>query len=254
MNYEAVAYAVACGEVAGEDLKERDGDCRVIRLNESGEDAVIIKLWNRPGWRGRIRRFTRTTPGKKEFRALSLLQRIGIKAPIPLALNDLKGAPFTEALFQEDLGRCIIGVMHIKNLIASGQDKDLEVFLNGVVGITEKMVNARMFDVDHTFVNIVATPAGRPARLDMELAVQTRWGVPTRMYGKMLGKLIASHAYAVQPDVMRTTQFAEQLVDALHPTWPVLKVAGQTVEMSMAQQYKTSGIETQVYLPWAYSR
>jgi len=66
----------------------------------------------------------------------------------------------------------------------------------------------------------------------------------------MLGRLLSSHVFAVQPDTARTYQFAEGLVEMLKPSQRVLALAKARVEQEMEKQAKNIGLTTKVELPW----
>ena len=71
-------------------------------------------------------------------------------------------------------------------------------------------------------------------------------GIPTIM----LGVLIGSYAFAMQPDAYRASKFARRLVDRLMPPMRVLRRARIEVETMLEQQRTKCGIDTRVSLPW----
>jgi hypothetical protein len=69
------------------------------------------------------------------------------------------------------------------------------------------------------------------------------------MYAEMLGRMIAMHAFAVQPDVDRMTRFAERLRTRLKPPTSVFRQAGIHARGMMQRQLQETGIDTRLVLP-----
>jgi Lipopolysaccharide kinase (Kdo/WaaP) family len=188
-----------------------------------------------------------------EFRNLRRLARKGIRVPQPYGLCRIsgKGKQFTEALFLEDLGETTSATEHIKRLISDGQENIVQAFEDQLIEMTRTMVSAGIVDTDLLLVNIVVPKTGEPVRLDLELArlvffPRLFW----RRYARMIGQLIGSHAFAVQPEVSRTTDFASRLARRMHPPIRVLRHAARHVRAMMADQARDAHIHTRVELPW----
>jgi len=178
---------------------------------------------------------------------------VNIAVPRPLGfcsvVPDIAG--YTDVLFMEDLGECESATEHLKRLIRAGQEAQALTFENVLIDITEQILKAGMLDLDHGMNNIVVTSSGRPVKLDVELARRVIWPrLFPAMYGRMLGRLIGLHAFAVQPDVGRTKRFAERLCERLKPPPGVLKRAGSYARELMQKQLQNVGIDTQLVLPW----
>ena len=111
------------------------------------------------------------------------------------------------------------------------------------------MVRAGLVDTDHRLPNFVTLPSGWPVRLDFELARRHRIPALTRRaYGIMLGTLVGSHAFAVQPDGARTRAFAARLLQHLRPPARAWRVARERVAAMLARQRREAGIDTCVIL------
>jgi hypothetical protein len=247
------------GTAHQEDLKKRaglnprTGDCRVIRVFRGDDPPVVVKLWRRPGISGALRRAARATPLQNELAAMTRLRRFGVNVPSPLGSLriDESGFPYTDALFLEDLGDCTVAVEYVKRLIREERKADLRDLLEGIVDMTVRMVDARVFDRDHSLINIIVNPAGRPVRVDLEIAKTWRvLPIPPRIYGEMLGRLIATFAFAVQPDVDQVTAFAQDLAEGLEAPPRVLRQAKKQVDRMMDAQRRAQGRNTRVLLPW----
>lgn len=241
------------GTIRYQELKNRSSDCRVLRLQISDTESVILKIWNRPGLPGLLRRITRTLPFHKEQKGIELLHRSGVRVPATLGHERIQGLglSFTDALFLEDLGQCTIAVKHVKKLRLEGREEELQRFVDECIDMTRKIVEAGILDLDHHFMNIVATPSGRAARLDLEIAERpSRGSLPSALYGEMLGRLIGTFSYAVQPDGPdRVTAFSRALVEALDPPAAVLRAA--TIQFdTMRRIERERGVDMILPLPW----
>ena len=233
-------------------LRERSGDARVARVAGPQGESVVVKLWNRPGWRGLVRRWTRTNSARREWRTLCRLHRVGLFVPEPLAyVAGLGQAVHTEGVISRDLGQCSDAVEHFKGLVRSGaRDQEAE-FVRQVVRATAVMVHLGLLDTDHRLPNFVVAPDGRPVRLDFELNVRTPWPrLWTRKYGLMLGTLLGSFVFAVQPDQDRALAFAAELRRELAPPRRVLLVAESRMREMLARQKREIGLDMEVDNPW----
>jgi hypothetical protein len=248
-NLEALRASFAHAEVIS-----RRANRLVIRWREvdSGQ-TVVVKLWSRPDLRGAVRRTLRIAPCHREWRNLTRLMRQDVAVPRPLGLAtvvpDIAG--YTDALMMEDLGECETATEHLKRLLRAGDERGAQALEDAVIEITRRLVDAGMLDEDHGMLNVVVPRAGRPARLDVE--IMRRVFVPALFigsYGRMLGRLIGLHAFAVQPDVGRTLRFADRLRARLNPSRPVLWRATRHAHQMMAEQRRRYGIDTRLRLPW----
>ena len=237
------------GDHVREKLKER-ADSMTLRLWIDPETPVIVKLWSRGGFAGRIRRLTGTDPARREARALTSLLDAGIAAPAPLGVSVLgsEADHFTDALFLEDLGSCDTAFEHLKRLIREGEEERVVDFLDEVVEITGTIVERGIVDTDHSLNNLVVTEDERLFRLDTELARRSRHA--TKPYGVMLGRLLGSFVFAVQPDLGRVPGFAGRLKRRLDPSPRVLREASAQVQRMLASQRERKSLETRVTLPW----
>lgn len=160
-------------------------------------------------------------------------------------------AGYTDVLFMEDMGDCESATEHLKRLIRAAAERQVLDFENPLIELTAQIVEAGMPDVDHGMLNIVVQSSGKPVKLDVELARKMVWPrLFPGMYGRMLGRLIGLHAFAVQPDVDRTARFAKRLCARLKPPASVLRRAGTCAREMMKKQRHSIGIDTQLDLTW----
>lgn len=234
-------------------LSKRGDRIVIRRQGAAAGDSTIIKMWSRPQLRGELRRRLRIAPGDREWRNLVRLSAFGVAVPSPLGISRVVPsiAGYTDALIMEDLGDCETATEHLKRLIGAGDEHRALSFEDAVIEITWRLLEAGMLDEDHGMLNIVVQPSGRPVRLDLEITRRMFWPrLFPSMYGRMLGRLIGLHAFAVQPGVGRTTRFAERLRGRLKPPPAVLERAARHAREMMAQQLGKTGIDTPIVLPW----
>jgi len=244
---------LASGELAQRDLKEREGDCRVLRVEPEPGQTLIVKVWNRPGLRGVLRRLTSTTPFQRELTALERLHDVGVRVPAVLGAGRIRvaGFPFTHVLLLEDLGDCRFAIDHVKGLLRAGRIEAVEKFLEEVVEMTGRLLAARLADIDHTFFNIVATPGGNAARLDLELAVVKRWRpLSEEFLGRMLGRLIGTLAYGCSGHGELVRRFALRLEERVGPGPRARAIAQRQIERMLEKERRAYGLDVQLDLDW----
>ena len=227
-------------------LRERGTDVRIARVRAPGGiGTVIVKLWNRPHWRGALRRLTRTNIGWQEYAALRRLGPRHIGTPHPLAYLHLRDAatPYTEALVSTDLGECRDSTEFFKRILREGTESAVREFEDHLISSTVGLLASGLIDTDHRLPNFVVLKEGRPVRLDFELCRPTRcvaWH--PRQVGLMLAALTGSYAFAVQPDVGRILSFAARLREGVGPSAAALRVAAAQVAADVARQEREKGI------------
>lgn len=226
---------------------------KILRIRTEGGSSVILKLWSRPGCKAVIKRFLRSTAVNHEWSCLGRAHRRGLKVPCPLGMSHLRDRshPYTEALVMEDLGPCTNGVLFIKECISNDQETRLRSFEGEVIDLTEGLVSAGILDTDHSLMNIIVPTEGSAWRVDLETA-QIVWSsrsCPVR-YGRMIGRLLVTHVFAVQPEVSRSIDFARRLAAQLPLPDSVKRNAYEYAkEMLYLQKIKTS-LRVQIPFPW----
>ena len=113
--------------------------------------------------------------------------------------------------------------------------------------MTAAIIEAGVIDRDHSFLNVVAQPDGTPARLDLEIAKSS---TSADAYGEMLGRLVATLVFALQPDAERAAPFVAELVARLDPPSGVIGFAIATVDGMLERQRSLGGRDTRIELPW----
>ncbi len=216
-------------------------------------DSVVVKLWKRQDWKGGVRRFLGLSPAVNEWKLMNRFLDLAIPTPKPYDYCYLptQFRPYTEAIVMEDLGDLVHCVDYLKSLVRSGDQNQVEQFEQQLIEITKKMVQNQIFDSDHGLVNFVVTEKKELYRIDLEITRQVT--IPYlhhRLFAKMIGTLLSSYTFAIQPDTFRTTQFAQKLKKQLNPPKSVLRMAKSHVLQSMKTQYERSHIDTKVDLPF----
>ncbi len=245
----ALLHALHAEEDDVELLKSEPGR-KVVRVRRRGADPVIAKWWARDDLKGRIRTRTATASWDHEWQNLRALHEAGVPVPRPVGLLRVEEAGVSvHAVLMEDLGRCTVALDHVKHL-ARTDDQALRAFDVELIELTRRVLEAGFVDSDHRLNNIVVDAEGRPLRLDVELARRAYPGLATRVRGQMLGRLVATYAFAVQPAVALAERFAAELARRLEPSAGTRWVAGRTVQAMLAQQREGRGIDTVMRLPW----
>ncbi len=228
-------------------LRERGNDVIIARVKAPNGNSVIVKCWNRRGLRGALRRLTRSNIGWREFTALRRLRQAGIPCPEPIAYRVLPRsgkARHTEALVSGDLGPCGDATERLKHLLKTDPDAarafDLEL-----IRATAAMISRGLIDTDHRLPNFVIPPGGGPVRIDFELCIPvSHVSLHPKRLGEMLGTFLGSYVFAVQPDTVRATSFARELLARVAPPASALPVASAVIHRMLNRQRLESGIDT----------
>lgn len=251
-RWRRIAEDTSAGSISGELLREKVNR-QTWRVRVDEQLSVIVKLWQRPGVRGAVSRLARVNTGYREWRALKLLSGNGVSSPRPLGYFRLRdpAARHDEALLSEDLGECRSAMAHVKHLVAAERFDALARFEDELVSITQHMIKLRLVDTDHRLPNFAMTPMGQVVRLDFEHAARVpSLRLSSRRYGIMLGGLVGTYVFAVQPCIERAASFADLLAEALSPPPGVLDCARLEVDRLLGVQYRATGIESKIRLSW----
>ena len=251
--HEKLALEVSTRRLELQVLRERGQDVLIARVPGPEGQPVIVKLWNRRGLRGWLRRISGTTIARREWDALQRLGKDDLGVPRGLACFTLRHpeARHTEVLIEEDLGACRDATEEYKAMLREGRAAEAAAFEEHLLRSTEVLLQRGLLDTDHRLPNFVVRPDGRPVRLDFELARRVR--DPLRHpepLGRMIGTFLGSYLFAVQPDVARARSFAERLQARLQLPAPVLALARRRVEEMTDRQRREIGMDTRMDWPW----
>jgi hypothetical protein len=253
LTWQQIAELVSADTYPHEILREGNKEGLVARATKADGSSAVLKFWKRTGLRGALRRLTQTGTAYLERNAQQHLIQHNLRVPKVYGVYHMRnaGARHTECLVQEDLGVCRDATEVLKQYILDSNTDAVDLFEKEIISSTCIMVESGLLDVDHRLPNYVVPPTGKPVRLDFELAKRVRFlGLETRQYGTMLGTLLGSYVFAVQPDQVRMEQFAEKLVVALKPPKAVLHIAGERIANMIDRQKKEAGIDTAFTPPW----
>ncbi len=250
---ERLALEVSTRRASLTVLRERGQDVLIARTCAPDGRAVIVKLWNRRGGRGWLRRASGTTIARREWDALQRLRRDNVGVPEALACFTLRhpDARHTEVLIEEDLGVCRDATEEYKALLRDRRADEAAAFEEQMLHTTEVMLMRGLLDTDHRLPNFVVRPDGRVVRLDFELARPVlRPRRHTAQLGRMVGTFLGSYLFAVQPDVPRATAFAQRLQARLRlPPRVLVRVKLRVTEMTERQRQEI-GLDTRMQWPW----
>jgi len=223
----------------------------VARVTLEDGQTVIAKLWSSPGVFSLFRRKIGTSNCQSASKALRILHQAGVAVPRPLGECVMLSGSYTEAMLVEDLGDCILGIDHVKKLLREGREAEHDEFVDQIFEMTEAMLKQGVLDPDHGLHNILVGEDGRPVRIDFEVAKIVRGEIGKRpAYGEMLGRLLTSYIFAVQPDLARIQAFAQRIEQSLNPPAAALRGAGRYVQEQMAKQRATMNVDTRMKLDW----
>lgn len=252
-EFQTLALEVSTRRLELQVLRERGQDVLIARVPGPEGQPVIVKLWNRRGLRGGLRRISGTTIARREWDALQRLGKDDLGVPRGLACFTLRHpeARHTEVLIEEDLGACRDATEEYKAMLREGRVTEAAAFEEHLLRSTEVLLQRGLLDTDHRLPNFVVRPDGRPVRLDFELARRVRnpFRHPEPL-GRMIGTFLGSYLFAVQPDVARARSFAERLQARLHLSTPVLALARRRVEEMTERQRREIGMDTRMDWPW----
>ncbi len=241
------------GESRQVEVLHRRGDGTVFRWRDGDGASLVVKVWRRPDFLGVVRRCLRIDSASYEWRSMVRLHRAGLHVPQPLGRcrMEANALGFTDAILMEDMGGCTQAAEYIKKLIADGDEMRVESADQQLVEMTAVILAARMIDTDHSLVNIFVRDDGELLRLDFEMA---RWvGLPRLfrgMYGRMLGRLLSSYTFAVQPDDQRVRRFARGVASKLAPPTRAMQAAQRYLDAMLEEQRARRSIDMRVPNVW----
>jgi tRNA A-37 threonylcarbamoyl transferase component Bud32 len=242
-EFRNLARAVLQHEIPFEVLKARASGTSVIRVSLQNQ-SYILKYWQRKPMASLLRRISRTGCGIKEWKALCGMQKIGVEAPKPL-YHEFVGN--TEVLFMEDLGACLDVIEVLKAYVLSGNIQEFTRLEDGIIGIAGKMIRNGWLDPDCRLPNFALTPGNQLVRLDFELAYRVHTSAMLRQdCAVMIGTLVATHLFAMQPQTMRSLPFAERLLQSVAIPPGIAHASDRIVEQIIAKQKRLSGIDTKI--------
>lgn len=229
--------------------KDRGGVLR-LPLEEGG--SVIVKVWRIRNLKERIKSVAHLSNGWREWCLHRFIFKAGIQVPEPLAFHRLS-VPYKgryEIMAIEDLGEIEQGLPRLKKLLLAKDGSRVSSFEENLIDITATFIKLNIVDIDHQLNNFVVDQSNRLMRLDFECARRHRLGIIRKStYIEMISRLLASHIYAVQPDVTRSELFAERLYKRLGLDHQFRAKVQTSVNKKLENQSRSSGTLTTVSLP-----
>ena len=224
----------------------------LLRLPLGPTGTVVVKLWRVGTRKERIKLAVRLSNGWREWRMHQFVHRGGVQVPAPLGFCRLTVANGDqwEVMAIEDLGATERGLPYLKKLISAGMEADIAIFEEGLIAITTQIARLGVVDSDHQLNNFLVDDTGRLLRIDFECARRPwRGNLPAGDYAEMIARLLASHVYAVQPDVRRTERLAETLYGELGLDGRVRAKVSESVNDKLEYQHRKVGVASAVTLP-----
>jgi hypothetical protein len=139
----------------------------------------------------------------------------------------------------------------VKRVRREQGEKALTPIQDELIRSTRELLESNLIDEDHRMPNFVVRPCGSVSRVDFEMARQVRRpeDKPEKL-GVMLGTLIGSYAFALQPDTSPILPFAEALARASKACAKARRIARLRVDGMLRRQSVEKGVRTSVVLPW----
>lgn len=238
---------------SGFEILKAEPGIMVVRYPETQFGNIVAKLWDRSSWKSKIRKRAGWPKALQEWQMLQKFQSYAIPSPKPIGWCYLSKnkTGFTEAVVMEDLGRGTDGLVYLKRLIQDKDEVQIQAFEDRLIAVTKEMLESKILCEDHSLFNFYVTDEGNIYRLDLELAQHVINPLfHPKQYLHMLGRLLVSYTYAVQPDVERTTAFAKKMVHELRPPFYVLWGVKRYLKKKLKFQKEKYGIDTTVILPF----
>ena len=220
--------------------------------------TIIVKTWN-PGRGSLFRRAKRALVGElsgchNEISTLWHLEHAapGLGAPLGFArFGDkiVQGQPCEVGLIS-DLGECETVAEYLKRCNASSDLQGLADIRDFIIASLRLLVcDANLIDDDHSVINMLHSRRdGTFHRIDFEIARKAgtvRW--KSRALGSMLGRLMATCAFACQPDTSWVVSLAAHLQRELpFMDEPVWLQAQRELDRRLGAQFERKGIDTRL--------
>jgi len=231
----------------------RDSDSLLLRLFIEKDKSVILKLWNRRGIRSVIRSFTNSDPASRECNTLQALSNLGIATPKLLGRMKIRydKIPYNYCVFTEDLGSTTTATKVLNKYISNKNEVAINDLEYKIISLTEILFSNGIVDPDNILANMLIDHNGKFWRIDFELAQKAKFSNSlVGLRGKMIGRLIASYTWAVQPELWRVQQFSSKLANTLILSENVKTKALKVFNEHVNKQYDEIGIDSRTSLPW----
>lgn len=237
---------------AADSLHKRSADRGDLLRLPFRNSTAVIKVWKIRNLKERLKSILHLSNGSKEWRMHRLIFKAGIEVPEPLAFHRLtvQTGQAYEVMAMEDLGAVQRGLPYMKKLLKTGDDIGISGLEEHLIEVTAAFIKAHFLDIDHQLNNFVVDARGRLMRIDFECARHNVLRITSKSeLSEMLARLIASHVYAVQPEVFRSVYFAEHLFQKLDIDRPIRALVSASVNAKLEKQRNREGVATSVALP-----
>ena len=224
----------------------------LLRVPTERRCTVVVKAWAATRMRDRLKKVTGLSNARREWRMHQRLYAAGLPMPEPLAYRLWStGACSYEMLVVEDLGKLVRSMVCLKHSIRRGDADEVRRIEDTILDMTVRMLAAGVSDIDHQLNNIVMAADGRLVRLDVECATHWRFRTMSEeALGAMIGRLVSTHAFACQPDLAHTEDFANRLAQAIEASPGALRHAKTRIDAALARQRLKNGPDSQLSLAW----
>jgi hypothetical protein len=207
---------ITARDPACEILQDRRGKL-VSRITAERGRTIVLKLWPKDGLRQLPKRWFKATAPYAARRAGAYLSQHGIRVPEIYAFTPLPRSVspvYGYAMCMEDLGNKNGTAHHYcSSLLKSNEPNELAEMEEAILGLTSRMLQIKSIDVDHRMINLYVTDDREVAKVDLELVRTSRDpGRHPKEVALMLGHLMGSFTFTVQPDKDRAGRFAARVL------------------------------------------
>ena len=111
----------------------------------------------------------------------------------------------------------------------------------------ERLADVRLVDPGHRMVNLVVNETGEPVKIDLEIAsIMSKYRFYENKIGDMLGTLIYSYIFAVQPHLDIAQDFSDSIIQEINPSQHARKRAKKVIQSALSKQYAEINIDSQI--------
>ncbi len=214
------------------------------------EKDFFLKIWQHTGTKERIKHFIRIDNSSSEYRNANHLRSRGIRVPeIFFFARVSEKHLLTNIHVTEFISTNLTAFQYIKENCLSKTFKEVTHFSDNILTLTEDIINAGIIDPDHRLKNIMVNVNGDPVKIDLEIAFKnSRFSLHRKGLCDMLGTLIYSYVFAVQPNIELASQFTSSVYKRFNLDNHSKKVINNIVMPLLEKQLKETGIDSRFNL------
>ena len=143
----------------------------------------------------------------------------------------------------------INATQHIKDLLGKKNYDEVLSFSDEIMSLTSLLLDVGLVDPDHRLINLMVNETGEPVKIDLEIAsIMSKYRFYENKIGDMLGTLIYSYIFAVQPHMDFAQNFSDSIIQEVNPSRYARKRAKKVIRHALSRQYDEIKIDSQIQL------